>query len=281
MNSQKTQTTDDLISNSIKGDKLAYIYNTPIFNKKGCDFDGIQKHLLFIYQFGKEIPNSGQLKTLLSDLSQRIDDKLHPQTSTKDTKPKDNDDSLSQVELWDDLDDIAEELDELEQLGSAKEGIFKTLKTYNVSPIKENIRPIVAIATQIAIDNVSCSHYALRVISQLLSTCDADQKKEILTLVVNRLLKQPNNDYTQLWLQNMTYSMDKEAKKFPYTNDLCKIVMGEKANIWDLDWLKDELKQKFPITRLCNKNKLQESDSEIKFKQRVNYTETAKVIRTL
>ncbi len=281
MNSQKTQTTDDLISNSIKGDKLAYIYNTPIFNKKGCDFDGIQKHLLFIYQFGKEIPNSGQLKTLLSDLSQRIDDKLHPQTSTKDTKPKDNDDSLSQVELWDDLDDIAEELDELEQLGSAKEGIFKTLKTYNVSPIKENIRPIVAIATQIAIDNVSCSHYALRVISQLLSTCDADQKKEILTLVVNRLLKQPNNDYTQLWLQNMTYSMDKEAKKFPYTNDLCKIVMGEKANIWDLDWLKDELKQKFPITRLCNKNKLQESDSEIKFKQRENYTETAKVIRTL
>lgn len=281
MNSQKTQTTDDLISNSIKGDKLAYIYNTPIFNKKGCDFDGIQKHLLFIYQFGKEIPNSGQLKTLLSDLSQRIDDKLHPQTSTKDTKPKDNDDSLSQVELWDDLDDIAEELDELEQLGSAKEGIFKTLKTYNVSPIKENIRPIVAIATQIAIDNVSCSHYALRVISQLLSTCDADQKKEILTLVVNRLLKQPNNDYTQLWLQNMTYSMDKEAKKFPYTNDLCKIVMGEKANIWDLDWLKDELKQKFPITRLCNKNKLQESDSEIKFKQRVNYTETAKVIRIL
>lgn len=281
MNSQKTQTTDDLISNSIKGDKLAYIYNTPIFNKKGCDFDGIQKHLLFIYQFGKEFPNSGQLKTLLSDLSQRIDDKLHPQTSTKDTKPKDNDDSLSQVELWDDLDDIAEELDELEQLGSAKEGIFKTLKTYNVSPIKENIRPIVAIATQIAIDNVSCSHYALRVISQLLSTCDADQKKEILTLVVNRLLKQPNNDYTQLWLQNMTYSMDKEAKKFPYTNDLCKIVMGEKANIWDLDWLKDELKQKFPITRLCNKKKLQESDSEIKFKQRKNYTETAKVIRTL
>lgn len=281
MNSQKTQTTDDLISNSIKGDKLAYIYNTPIFNKKGCDFDVIQKHLLFIYQFGKEFPNSGQLKTLLSDLSQRIDDKLHPQTSTKDTKPKDNDDSLSQVELWDDLDDIAEELDELEQLGSAKEGIFKTLKTYNISPIKENIRPIVAIATQIAIDNVSCSHYTLRVISQLLSTCDADQKKEILTLVVNRLLKQPNNDYTQLWLQNMTYSMDKEAKKFPYTNDLCKIVMGEKANIWDLDWLKDELKQKFPITRLCNKKKLQESDSEIKFKQRENYTETAKVIRTL
>ena len=281
MNSQKTQTTDNLISSSIKGDKLAYIYNTPIFNKKGCDFDGIQKHLLFIHQFGREFPNSGQLKTLLSDLSRRIDDKLHPQKSTKDTKPIDNDDSLSQVELLDDLDDIAEELDELEQLGSAKEGIFKTLKTFTVSPIKENIRPIVAIATQIAIDNVSCSHYALRVISQLLNTCDADQKKKISALVVNRLLKQPNNDYTQLWLQTMTYSMDKEAKKSPYTNDVCKIVMGKKANLWNMDWLKDEFKQKFPIARICNKKKLQESDSEIRFKQRENYTETAKVIRTM
>ena len=281
MNSQKTQTTDDLISNSIKGDKLAYIYNTPIFNKKGCDFDGIQKHLLFIHQFGREFPNSSQLKTLLSDLSRRIDDKLHPQKSTKDTKPIDNDDSLSQVELWDDLDDIAEELDELEHLGSAKEGIFKTLKTFTVSPIKENIPPIVAIATQIAIDNVSCSHYALRVVSQLLCTCDADQKKEISALVVNRLLKQPNNDYTQLWLQTITYSTDKETKKSPYTNDLCKIVMGKKANLWNLDWLKSEFKQKFPIARICNKKKLQESGSKIKFKQRGNYTETAKVICTL
>lgn len=60
-----------------------------------------------------------------------------------------------------------------------------------------------------------------------------------------------------------------------------RLLWAKKANIWDLDWLKDELKQKFPITRLCNKNKLQESDSEIKFKQRENYTETAKVIRTL
>ena len=278
MNSQKTQTTDDLISNSIKGDKLAYIYNTPIFNNKGCDFDGIQKHLLFIHQFGREFPNSGQLKTLLSDLSQRIDDKLHPQKSTKENKPNA---SVDLSGLLDDLDDMEEVLEELEQLDSAKIGIFDKLKTYTVSPIKENIRPIVAIATQIAIDNVSCSHYALRVISQLLSTCDADQKKEISALVVNRLLKQPSNDYTQLWLQTMTYSMDKEAKKSPYTNDLCKIVMGEKANLWNLDWLKGELTQEFPIARVCNKKKLQESDSEIKFKQRENYTETAKVLRSL
>ena len=278
MNSQKTKTTDDLIGNSIKGDKLAYIYNTPIFNKKGCDFDGIQKHLLFIHQFGREFPNSGQLKMLLSNLSRRIDDNLHSMHSPKDRKPKDSDKSLSHVELMDDLDNIE---DELEKLSSIDNGFFAKLNTFTVSPVKENIRPIVAIATQIAIDNVSCSHYALRVVSQLLNTCDADQKKEISALVVNRFLKQPNNDYTQLWLQNITYSMDKKAKKLPYTNDICKIVMGQKVNLWNLDWLKGEFKQKFQIARICNKKKLQESGSVIKFKQRENYTETAKVICTL
>lgn len=277
MNSQKTTTTEDLIKNSIKSDKLAYIYKTPIFNKKGCDFDGLQKHLLFIYQFGKEYPNSGQLKMLLSDFSQRIDKILHPKTSKSKIQGEDMDGVLSQEEL-DNLDDIFEQL---KQLDTPKENRFEKLKTFYVSPIKERIRPMVAIATQIAMDNVACSHYALRVISQLLSTCDTDQKKEISTLVVNRLLKQPNNDYTQLWLQAMTYLMDKEAKKSPYTNDLCKMVMGQKVSLWNLDWLKDEFRQKFPIARFCNMKRLQESGSEIKFKQRDSYAETAKVIATL
>ena len=278
MNSQKTMATDDIVGNSIKGDKLAYIYNTPIFNKKGCDFDGIQKHLLFIHQFSREHPNCSQLKTLLSDLSQRIDEKLHPKESpTEGEKKPARVASLSDEEIKELFDDFDSTKAELENLNSGKEVIFKkpgTIRIHVPSPIKENIRPMVAIATQIALNNVSCSHYALMVISQLLSTCNAEEKKEISTLVVNRMLKQPNNDYTQLWLQALTHSMDKSAKKSPYTNDLCKIVMGEKVNLWNLDWLKDEYKKQFPIARICNKKKLQEGGTEIKFKQRVDYTET-------
>ena len=72
MNSQKTKISDSIVTDAIKHDKLAYIYNTPIFNKKGVDFDSFEKHLLFILLFGRENPNSGQLKTLLSDIDQRI-----------------------------------------------------------------------------------------------------------------------------------------------------------------------------------------------------------------
>lgn len=46
MNSQKTKVSESIVTDSIKSDKLWYIYNTPIFNKKGCDFDSFQKHLL-------------------------------------------------------------------------------------------------------------------------------------------------------------------------------------------------------------------------------------------
>lgn len=70
LNNAKTRISDSIITDSIKPDKLAYIYNTPIYNnKKQCDFDGIQKQLLFILQFGRQYPNCGQMRMLLSKLS--------------------------------------------------------------------------------------------------------------------------------------------------------------------------------------------------------------------
>lgn len=53
MNSKKTKISESIVTDSIKADKLAYIYNTPIFNKKGVDFDSYEKHLLFILMFAR------------------------------------------------------------------------------------------------------------------------------------------------------------------------------------------------------------------------------------
>jgi len=78
MNTQKTFISDSLITDSIKPDKLFYIFNTPIFNKKGCDFDGIEKHFLYLLMFARKYPNAGQLKNMLSDLDRRIEKFLKP-----------------------------------------------------------------------------------------------------------------------------------------------------------------------------------------------------------
>ena len=68
MNSQKTKISDSIVTDAVKSDKLAYIYNTPIFNKKGVDFDSFEKHLLYILMFAREYPDSGSVKTMLSDI---------------------------------------------------------------------------------------------------------------------------------------------------------------------------------------------------------------------
>lgn len=78
LGANKTNISRDLILGSIKKDKLYYLENTPIFNKKGCDFDSVQKHLIYILMFSKKYPNGGQLCAMLSDLTERIkNNKIH------------------------------------------------------------------------------------------------------------------------------------------------------------------------------------------------------------
>lgn len=83
-NSGKTKITDSIIEDSIKPDKLFYQFNTPVYNKKGCDFDSVQKHLLYILQFAQKFPNSGQLCTQLSYLERHIEGE---DVEDKDGKP--------------------------------------------------------------------------------------------------------------------------------------------------------------------------------------------------
>ncbi|MDD7304186.1 MAG: hypothetical protein PUG76_06640 [Prevotellaceae bacterium] len=56
-----------------------------------------------------------------------------------------------------------------------------------------------AICTQIALENVGCSHYALRVISRMIDSLkDMKEKQSIIDLVYHKLSNQPNSDYNQL-----------------------------------------------------------------------------------
>ncbi len=72
LGANKTNISSELILGSIKKDKLYYLENTPIFNKKGCDFDSVQKYLFYILIFSKKYANGGQLCVMLSDLTVRI-----------------------------------------------------------------------------------------------------------------------------------------------------------------------------------------------------------------
>ena len=71
INSEKSLFSEDVISNSIKADKLFYISNVPIDKAGSNPFTTIEKELLFIYEITLRFPDSSIILKLLSNLYER------------------------------------------------------------------------------------------------------------------------------------------------------------------------------------------------------------------
>lgn len=251
LNSAKTRISDSIITDSIKPDKLAYIYNTPIYNnKKQCDFDGIQKQLLFILQFGRQYPDCGQMRMLLSKLSAWLE--KHIEKMKRRSKA--------------DAEKSDEAKEEQERPGT----------------IKEDIMAMSAIAAQIAAENLTGAHYALKVISQMLSTisdkqvADGEQasKDEIVTKVLNRLGSMQNSDYLKIWLQNLAAKAEYKGE-YSFAgkkgNRLCHLVCGSDANLWDNSFLAPEYLEGFKASAVVDASVLHNDTPVMQFKHRFCY----------
>lgn len=247
MNSKKTKISESIVTDSIKADKLAYIYNTPIFNKKGVDFDSFEKHLLYILMFARQYPDSGSIKTMLSDIDKRIEEWLKPQTR-----------EVSTINLED-----------------TNNTIERRTETYQRKLVGGSVRAMAAVCVQIALENVSCCHYALRVLSRMVDSLkDEHEKWNIIDKVYAKLCNQPNSDYNQLWLQNITYQNDKKKGVSQYNIRLCKVVMGENVELWNNSWLKKELTKNYKQTSVVRNEVLKKATSIITFRETRAYLET-------
>lgn len=243
LNSQKTKITDDIVTGAVKADKLWYIKNTPVLNKKACDFDGLQKHMLYILQLGREFPNGGQVKAQLAALDQRVLDVL---------KPKDFSSHFITLSTGDE-----DEQTEAPTLVPGK--------------IVENVRAMAAIGTQIAIENVGAFNHALRVVSHMVNSLnDAEEKWDIFEKVVNKLLKRPNSGLDQVWLQHISYQMDKKKNTCPYDVKLCQFAMGETAELWNNTWLRPSLTKGLPTNSICDQEALRTLTPVVEFDDSAN-----------
>lgn len=295
LNSAKTRISDSIITDSIKPDKLAYIYNTPIYNnKKQCDFDGIQKQLLFILQFGRQYPNCGQMRMLLSKLSTWIEKhiekvaKNRPEIVSKPLTPEEEKEFFDSLEKsgWNFDAVIPEHKSETKPDVEAKPDEEKSTedKKQQKRPgtIIEDIMAMSAIAAQIAAENLNSAHYALKVISQMLSTISDEQvekgeqasKDEIVTKVLNRLGSMQNSDYLKIWLQNLAV---KAEYKGDYSfadekgNRLCHLVSGSDANLWDNSFLVPEYLEGFKASAVVDASVLHNDAPVMQFKHRFSY----------
>lgn len=260
LNSAKTRISNSIITDSIKPDKLAYIYNTPIYNnKKRCDFDGIQKQLLFILQFGRQYPDCGQMRMLLSKLSAWLEEYIENVAKNQKSKAK------PKVEAKPVEEDAEDK---------------KTQK--RPGTIIEDIMAMSAIAAQIAAENLNSAHYALKVISQMLSTISDEQvengeqasKDEIVAKVLNRLGSMQNSDYLKIWLQNLAV---KAEYKGDYSfadgkgNGLCHLVCGSDANLWNNSFLVPEYLEGFSAAAVVDASVLHNDAPVMQFKHRFSY----------
>ena len=81
LNAKKTLTTEDLVQNVIKPDKIAYM-TAPLYRKYKekviTTASTLQQEILYIHQFGKSNPNSGTMLKLLDIFSKRLRASKHP-----------------------------------------------------------------------------------------------------------------------------------------------------------------------------------------------------------
>ena len=261
MNSQKTKISESIVTDAVKADKLAYIYNTPIYNKKGVDFDSFEKHLLYILMFSRQYPDSGSVRTMLSDIDKRIEEWLK---SFEDKNRSMTDDCKTIV------------LGEESQLKKS-DSIFSKLKTYKRAKYIPggSIRALSAVCIQIALENVGSVHYVLRTVSRMIDSLnDMKEKQRIIDLVYNKLCNQPNSDYNQLWLQNMTYTQDRERGTSPYSLRLCQVVADkEVGQLWNNDWLRAEFTHSLPVASIVDKETLDKITPVIMFRESRAYLE--------
>lgn len=263
MNSDKTSISNSIVTDSLKKDKLELIRSAPSLESlKG------QKKLMYILQYAREYPNTGQLKGLLTKFN---DEMIQMKKNTIITED---------VFLFEDEYDKAPVEEAKEAAAPQEKSIFAKLKVYGVEPddyFNEKIQVMVSILIQIALENISISHYAMRVISTLLLKIeDKDVRKELVESVFNCLHNQPNSAYVQIWLQNITYKEDDKNSLFRYSDiPLCEAAAGLRTNsaIWNNSWLNEELVKDFDRIPLCKEEVLAKLKPYIRFKRRVSYDE--------
>jgi RNA-directed DNA polymerase len=117
-------------------------------------------------------------------------------------------------------------------------------KFYNrikgITEKNQNINVLVSILVDIMYKNPRTYPIASAILSKLLSLIsDNGKKNEILNLIFQRFEKIPNTGHIKIWLQRLTIKLDRQRQ---YSEKLCEKVNDPALQIWNSDWLENNLK---------------------------------------
>lgn len=154
-------------------------------------------------------------------------------------------------------------------------------KFYNrikgITEIKQNIEVLVSILADIMYKNPRTYTIASAILSKLLSLIpNTDKKNEILNLIYQKFEKIPNTGHIKIWLQRVTIKLDRQRQ---YTEKLCEKVNNPALQIWNSDWLENNLKSIIETTPVIDETVIADIDVVIAkeevelFKTEYNYSE--------
>ncbi|RDB03306.1 RNA-directed DNA polymerase [Runella aurantiaca] len=117
-------------------------------------------------------------------------------------------------------------------------------KFYNrikgISETYQNITVLVSILVDIMFKNPRTYPIASAILSKLLSLIlDNNKKNDLLNLIYQRFEKIPNTGHIKIWLQRLTIKLDRQRQ---YSEKLCEKVNVPALQIWNSDWLENNLK---------------------------------------
>ena len=123
--------------------------------------------------------------------------------------------------------------------GSLSKALTKFFnRIYKYEKIEDNINVLISILTDIAYKNPRTYPISSAILSKLLIFTNAE-RNIILNKILNKFELIPNTGHLQIWLQRITILFDRNKS---YTEKLCQKVNTSSIELWNVDWLNNDLK---------------------------------------
>jgi RNA-directed DNA polymerase len=101
----------------------------------------------------------------------------------------------------------------------------------------QNPMQLISIAIDIGYNSPRCFPTCAAIVSKVLSLLATRKDKlAAVSRIRKRLAQLPNNGHLEVWLQRISYSVD---SKLAYSENLCRLVEGKAATLWNSTWIKD------------------------------------------
>jgi len=118
-----------------------------------------------------------------------------------------------------------------------------------------NLESLISLLTEIAFRNPRVVPTAVAILSLFLKQINERLEKRLILKRINNKFKQiPNSSYLKIWLQRLSLKID---KLFDYDELLCKKVIDKKQQIWNFDWLQENLKEEIEETPIIIRSMVQ------------------------